>query len=65
MKAQFIVTIEGDWHHGGKPVTVAVIERELRKASKEKFEFLASSVTVKRVTNEAEALGDKGGNDAA
>ena len=62
MKVQFIVTVEGEWHHNGKPVTAAVIERELREAAKEKFEFLANRVTVKRAPSSA--AGKEGGNHA-
>lgn len=53
MKVQFIVTVDGEWHHNGKPVTAATIEKELREAAKDKFEFLASRVTVKRAAKAA------------
>lgn len=51
MKAQFIVTINGKCLHNGKPVTSAIMERELREAAKECFAHLASRVTVKRTTS--------------
>jgi hypothetical protein len=47
MKAQFIVTIEGDWQHNGKPVTSAIIEKTVRAALRDEFEHLAS-VKVKK-----------------
>lgn len=60
MKVQFIVTVEGEWHHNGKPVTAAIIERELREAARDKFDFLASSVTVKRAApSSAASEGDR------
>ena len=49
MKAAFIVTIEGEWHHNDKPVTARIMEKELRIAAKECFEHLASRVTVKSI----------------
>lgn len=52
MKAQFIVTIKGEWLNGDKPATAASVEKELREAAKECFEHLATSVTVKRATKE-------------
>lgn len=48
MKTKFVVSIEGDWNYNGKPVTRAQVERCLREAVKEEFEFLASKVTVKQ-----------------
>lgn len=48
MKAQFVVTIEGDWLENGKPVTAAMAEKRLREAAKDGFNFLADRVTVKR-----------------
>lgn len=48
MKVQLIVTIEGDWLYNSRKATSADVEKHLRKAAKEEFEFLASSVTVKR-----------------
>lgn len=50
MKAQFIVTIEGEWRENNKPVTAAIMERELREAARDCFEHLATRVTVKRVS---------------
>ena len=47
MKTQFIVTIEGDWNYNGKKVTQRQVEKDLREAVKEQFEFLANKVTVK------------------
>lgn len=47
MKAQFIVTVEGDWLESGRPVNRAKIEKSVREAIKEKFEFLADRATVK------------------
>lgn len=49
MKAQFIVAIEGRWLNNGREITLAIAEKELREAAREKFEFLANRVTVKRV----------------
>lgn len=49
MKAQFTVTIEGKWWHNGKPATAAIVERELRKAVKDRFDYLASRMTVRKV----------------
>lgn len=46
IKVQFLVTIEGDWMMNDKPVTAFQIEKDLRKAAKEEFEFLAKKVTV-------------------
>jgi hypothetical protein len=48
MKAQFIVTIEGKWFEGARPVTRADVEMKLHEVVKERFEFLADRVTVKR-----------------
>ena len=48
MRTKFIVTIQGNWREGDKRVTAADIERELRDAVKERFEFLTERVTVKR-----------------
>ncbi len=48
MKAQFIVTIEGKWLDNGRKVTAQMMERDLREAIKEQFEFLADKTTVKR-----------------
>lgn len=47
MNAQFIVTVEGEWHSNGKPVTARIMERELREAAKDCFAHLATRVTVK------------------
>lgn len=52
MKATFTVTVEGNWTHNGKPVTAAIVEREVREALKNEFEYRSSSVTVKRVKTE-------------
>ena len=49
MKAQFIVTIEGEWLHNNKAVTSRIMEKELRIAAKECFDHLANRVTVKPV----------------
>ena len=50
MKAQFLVTIEGNWMEGDKRVTPAQVEKALRDAVREQFEFLAKRRTVKRVS---------------
>lgn len=47
MKAQFNVTVEGKWFENGEPITASMVERALRKAVKEEFEYLAKRVTVK------------------
>lgn len=49
MKAQFIVTVEGDWLENGKDVTAAMAEKRLREAVKEAFGFLADRTTVKKL----------------
>lgn len=49
MKAQFLVTIEGDWLEDDKPVTAARIEQSVRKAIRDEFEHLATRRTVKRI----------------
>jgi hypothetical protein len=48
MKAQFIVTIEGDWLENDKPVTAAMMERRLREKARDIVEFLDGKATVKR-----------------
>ncbi len=52
MKAQFIVTIEGSWLQNGKPVTRYLIEKDVREALKEEFDFLATKVSVKAYKGE-------------
>lgn len=47
MKAEFVVKVEGDWWVNGKRVTARLIEKALRQAAKDEFEYLAKSVTVK------------------
>jgi hypothetical protein len=46
MKAQFIVTIEGDWFINDKRITKRVCEKELRAAVNEWFADLANKVKV-------------------
>ena len=60
MKAQFIVTIEGEWLHNDKAVTSRIMEKELRIAAKECFEHLANRVTVKRVVEVQEGSESNG-----
>lgn len=50
MKAQFIVTVEGDWLHNGRKVTAHIAEKYVREAVKEQFAFLADRVSVKRLS---------------
>jgi hypothetical protein len=49
MKAEFLVTIEGDWLDGDRRVTAAQATKDLRQAVKEQFRFLATRTSVKRV----------------
>lgn len=51
MKAQFIVTIEGDWLINDKRITKRKAEQELRAAVGEWFAFLADKVKVEAITN--------------
>ena len=46
MKAQFIVTIEGDWLINDKRITKRACEKELRAAVNEWFQYLADRVKV-------------------
>lgn len=66
MKAQFIVTIEGGWWHNEKWITAAVVERELREAVKDRFDFLADRMTVRKVKRAdlGAANTNKGGDHA-
>lgn len=48
MKAEFTVIVEGEWLNNGKSITATQMEKDLREAAKDRFEFLASKVTVKR-----------------
>lgn len=52
MKATFTVVVEGKWYNNDKLATAAQVEKDVRNALKEEFEFLARKVTVKRVKNE-------------
>ena len=60
MKAQFIVTIEGEWLHNDKLVTLRIMETELRISAKECFEHIANRVTVKRVAEVQEGSESNG-----
>jgi hypothetical protein len=67
VKAQFIVTVEGTWFDGGKPITAGKAEKRLREAVREEFMFLADRMTVRRYTPDScaqEAAEQKGGEHA-
>lgn len=52
MKAQFLVTIEGDWSVNNKRITKRMAEKELRAAVNEWFQYLATKVKVESLKNE-------------
>lgn len=47
--ATMIVVVSGAWLENGKQVTPARIERSVREALRDEFEFLATKVTVRRI----------------
>lgn len=47
--ATVLVTVSGAWFHNGKQVTPAKIEKAVRQALRNEFEFLAETVKVRRV----------------
>lgn len=49
MKAKFIVTIEGDWLDNGRRINAKIMEKGLREAVKDRFEFLADKTKVEKV----------------
>lgn len=49
MKAEFKVTIEGNWFIGDKRVTKGSVIKDVRHALKEEFEFLAKRVSVQPI----------------
>lgn len=53
MEVEFTVIIKGSWLENGKRITAAGIQKELREAVKERFEFLAKSAKVKRIKQTA------------
>lgn len=46
---KMLVTISGAWLENGEQVTPAMVERSVREALRDEFEFLASKVTVRRI----------------
>ena len=55
MKTSFVVTVEGIWLYNGKPATAARVEKEIRAAVKDRLEYLADRVTVKRQSTGAQS----------
>jgi len=53
MKAQFLVTVEGDWLVNDKRITVSMAERALRDAVRDEFRYLAKRLKVERVPQPA------------
>ncbi len=51
---KMLVTISGSWLENGEQVTPAMIERSVREALRDEFEFLASKVTVRRIEGDGE-----------
>ena len=53
MKAEFKVTIEGNWFIGDKRVTKGLVIKDVRHALNKEFEFLAKRVSVKPIKEDS------------
>lgn len=58
MRAEFTVVIEGSWIEGDASVRHSQVEKALRKAIKDEFEFLAKTVSVKKVKHAKKDIPD-------